>query len=103
MQIFVRTLSGCSITIDIESSDVIERVKDKIQDKVGVPQDAQRLVWAARILEDGRTLGDYSIPHEATIHLVLRLRRSPDEASEPAAAPEGREASAEAPEPAQSG
>ena len=74
MQFFVKNLTGKTIALCVEPSDSIEHVKQKIQDKERIPLGQQRLLFAGKQLEDGRTLSDYNIQKDNTLHLVLRLR-----------------------------
>ena len=74
MEIFVKTLTGGNLTIEVETSDTVEALKLKIQEKEGTPIEQQRLLFGGKQLEDGRTLADYNIQQDSSIRLLLKLR-----------------------------
>lgn len=74
MQLLVKTLAGKTITVDVEKSDTVETLKQRISEKEGIPVDQQRLIYSGKQVDSERTLEDYGVEAGATMHLVLRLR-----------------------------
>lgn len=74
MQIFVKSLTGQCMTFDVDRNESIDLIKAKIQEKQGIPQEQQRLIWAGKDLQIGKTLSDYNIQQDSTLHLVIRVR-----------------------------
>ena len=74
MQIFVKSLTGQCMTLDVDRNESIDVIKAKIQEKQGIPQEQQRLIWAGKDLQIGKTLSDYNIQQDSTLHLVIRVR-----------------------------
>lgn len=83
MQIFVKTLRGNTITLQMESHDTIEQVKNSIQVKEGIPANQQRLLFSGKQLEDTHTLADYHVQKDSTLHVVLRLRGGAEAEKQP--------------------
>lgn len=78
MQLFVKTLTGKTVSIEVEEGESIEDVKAKIAEKEGIPAEQQRLIFGGQQLQDAKTLDDYDVGDDATLHLVLRLRGGGD-------------------------
>ena len=74
MQVFVKMITGKTITLEIEGKDSIENVLQKIRNKEGTPEDQQTLFFSGKQLEEGKTINDYNIQNESILHLILRFR-----------------------------
>ena len=74
MQVFVRTLAGRSTTLDVESTDTVKSLKEKLYLKEGISAGDQRLVFGGKELDETRSLSDYNIRKESTLYMLLRLR-----------------------------
>lgn len=74
MQIFIKTITGRTVVLDADPSDIVRRIKEKLLEKDGIPIDSQRLIFSGKHLENDHPLSDYGIQTESTLHLVLYLR-----------------------------
>lgn len=90
MQLFVKTLTGKTVSIEVEEGESIEDVKAKIAEKEGIPPEQQRLIFGGQQLQDAKTLDDYDVGDDATLHLVLRLRGGITDAIKSIVAPAGK-------------